>query len=252
MPYNHGNMPLKRGNMPSCDLSDKTGSSQPADEARPRRPVDLLFGSGARVDVLWCLMNYPDQGLELSEIVRATGRSLKDVQRAIKILESLGLVRIDHPGRPLPINPMRKGRTRYYLGKPHPWIASLRMFLEQSVGSLLILREFLASVPDIDVAFVFGSYALAEQRPDSDIDVVIIGRQTLRALHRQVMEIEKRLGRNFQVMIFSPEDWRDKFNDKSHFVYSLMFKPRVFLVGDNERLERITSGSFDSARAAIA
>ena len=46
------------------------------------------------------------------------------------------------------------------------------------------VREVLARQPDIDLAFVFGSFARGAQRPDSDIDIAVAGAQPLDAARR--------------------------------------------------------------------
>ena len=46
------------------------------------------------------------------------------------------------------------------------------------------VREVLARQPDIDLAFVFGSFARGAQRPDSDIDIAVAGAQPLDVARR--------------------------------------------------------------------
>jgi len=233
------------------DISSISGEASEANKP-PERKIDWLFGSGTRVDVLWCFLQNPDEWLGSRDLERLTGRSQSDCRRNMGILYLVGLLEPKilrgHASMEAPVS---ESRSSFRLNKRHPWIPALRMLLERSMGALSVLQEGLESLPGIDVAFVFGSFAVSEQEPESDLDVVIIGSQTTRTLARPISEIEKRIGREIQVMAYSAEAWRQKVELKSHFVYSLMFKPKIFLVGDNERLERITGGGFRQAGAAV-
>jgi predicted nucleotidyltransferase len=237
-------MPQKRDNLPGIE-SD-------------RRPIDLLFGSGVRVDVLWCLMQNPSIGLELSEIISATGRSRKEVKRAIVILEKLGLVRrlksaggvmararmhvlfneewLDEKGK-------RNGRTRYFLNEDHPWIKPLRQLLESTVGSIDIIRSVFRDIAGIEVAFVFGSFAISEQGPESDIDLLVVGDHDQSSLFNVISGLEEKVAREVQLVVYTPDEWRKGFEERSHFVVSLMEAPKIFIIGNFKKLYEISTGT---------
>jgi predicted nucleotidyltransferase len=205
-------------------------------------------------------MNHPDQGLELSEIMRLTGRSQKDVQRALDMLIALELaMRRSGVSSRVPSlqmrparsdewpdeQPITRGRTRYYLNRGHSWIAPLRMFLECAVGGLDVLRAKLAELEGIDIAFVFGSYATSEQTLESDIDLVVIGEHNLKTLAGSISEVERRIGKEIQIIPYSPEEWRKRFAERDHFVVSLLDGPKLFLRGSPRLLEELTAGVRD-------
>jgi predicted nucleotidyltransferase len=238
-------------------MPSKDGRSPSNDGKLGKRPIDLLFGSGARLDVLWCLMRYGYHGLMLSEIAQSSQRSLKDVQRALSVLQDVGLItRVTGVGGALPgqidpaasghrsgSRPESRGRTRYYLSQLHPWIPPLRMLLECALGGVDLIREKLSGVAGIRVAFLFGSFATSEQNRESDIDLMAIGTHDQLALEGDIPELEKRVGREIQVISYSPDEWRKKFEERSHFVVSLMDAPKVYLIGDARELEKIVLGA---------
>jgi predicted nucleotidyltransferase len=225
---------------------------------RPRRDIDLLLGSATRADMIWVYLQNPDKWLGPSEMARLTGRTLSDVQRNNTILWEIGLINpyvssgsfkensVTNALRRLPseisrtLQANKVFKNTFRLDGTHPWVPALRMLLERSVGSLFLLQKALESLDGIEAAFVFGSFATSEQRPDSDIDLVVIGEHTLMTLAEPVSEIEKRVGREVQIIAYSPEEWRSKVESRSHFVVSLMESPKIFLVGDSSNLERIT------------
>jgi len=231
--------------------SEKSGS---------KRQIDVLFGSAARVDVIFIFLMNPDRFLTHADIVNLTGRSYTGVDAALNDLEyKLGLIKsgkfhsgnldgsyfLANPERAMleiERDSERHGVTKYLLNTSHPWIPALRLLLENSIGTLHALREEIFRLPSIDIAFVYGSFARNEQGPESDVDVIFIGHQTRRTLSSHIGRIEKRLGRQIDFRTYAPDEWRKQYDVQDHFVRSLMSAPKLFIVGDNEKLEIITTG----------
>jgi predicted nucleotidyltransferase len=214
------------------------------------------MGSGARVDLLWVYLVNPDRWFGPRELERLTGRALRDIQRNNEILAGVALI---ESATPLAIETATKrlrgtgvSTKRYRLNQSHPWVPAIRMLLESSIGSLHILCEELKKMGGIDVAFVFGSYATSEQTPESDIDLMVIGRHTLKSISGPIGKLEKRTNREINVVTYSPEFWAQSFGNRNHFVTSLMESPKVFLIGDQTRLDKITEGQRDEIQTNIA
>lgn len=267
--YNMDNMSLRQGNKSSNkgDLpASKSGSARP-----PSRKNDLasLFGSETRAIVIWVLLNHPDEGLTQAEFARLTNRDAKDVQRAIDILVQLNLVRWipSLGGEPCAISThtsdgrfdpeeaveqdiedsirTRGYSRRYRLNKNHPWIPGLRIILENSsLGAIHLLQERLRAFPaeklKPDVAFVFGSFALGEQTPESDVDLIIIGYHDRETLAEIIDSLEERIGRSINYIEYTCEEWAAALKEDIAFAASIVTKPRIFLIGDNARLEQIS------------
>ncbi len=239
-------MPRRNVKIPQKDgkKKQKPPVKKPKTSAE-RRSIDLLFGSGARVDVLWCLMQFPILGQ--SEIMRLTGRSLKDVQRALSIFNELGLVEKVLGGgecmSPRSMNLLwdekflkNNLRTLYRLDKNNPWIAPLRMLLECAIGGLDLIKDKVRETQGINVSFIFGSMATSDQKPYSDIDLMVIGIHDQLQLDDEIAILEKRIRREIQVISYTPGEWREGYQKKAHFVVSLMEAPKIFLKGDNQEL----------------
>jgi len=219
-----------------------------------KRPIDVLFGSSVRVDVLSQFLLRPQPYFTLSDLVKYTGRSYTGVGEALKdLVETVKIIKADFPfgsidgsnlaavGRNLERDIEMKG-VKYLLNKKHPWLPALSSLFENTFGSLNVLREELNRLISIDVAFVYGSFARNEQGPESDLDVIIIGHQTRRTLSSHISRIEKRLGRQIDLRTYTPDEWRNQYDAQNHFVRSLMSDRKIFMVGDNEKLEFITTG----------
>jgi predicted nucleotidyltransferase len=263
-----GNMPAEKGNKPpnKVDLPESH-----SDSARPvSRKSDLasLFGSETRAVVLWTLLNHPDRGLTQAEFAHVTGRDPKDVQRALDILVQLDLAICMRSlgGEPCHISPYVDGRLdpveavkqsveqrirtygfsrRYWLNKDHPWIPGLKIILENSsLGAIHLLQEelraFPVGKPEPDVAFVYGSFAVGEQTPQSDIDLIVIGCHDRETLADIIDGLEQRIAHSVNYVEYTCEEWAMALKEDIDFARSIMTKPKVFLIGDNEKLGHIS------------
>jgi predicted nucleotidyltransferase len=238
-------------------------------EKRPSGPqrsdIASLFGSETRAIVIWTLLNHPDQGLTQADVARVTSKDPKDVQRALDTLEQIELVLkfITFGGT---ISPYTKGRfdpeeavrqaidvqirtsggtRRYRLNMDHPWVPGLRIILESSsLGAIHLLQKELEAFPvekrKPHVAFVFGSFAIGEQTPESDIDLVVIGWHDRTVMAEMMDLLEHRTARQINYIEYTREEWKGALEEDLDFARSIMAKPKVFLIGDNERLERIS------------
>ena len=122
-----------------------------------------LVGSAARARLLTHFVVHPDRREHGRALARHTGLGKRSLQAELARLETMGLVRREAAGARIV-----HART----GNPQ-WRA-----LESLVGTYapgLVLRDVLQEVPGIEAAFIFGSMARGDARPDSDIDVLVYG-----------------------------------------------------------------------------
>ena len=244
------NTPLKKVNRPKPQSNTGQSASEKSDLA-------YLFGSETRAIVLWALLNHPDEGLTQTNIARVTNKDPKEVRRALDNLEQLGLafytttyggITSIYAAGGLDLDQVARtsaGTRRYRLDKNHPWVTSLRIILENSsLGSIHLLKNemnaFSVEKVKPHVAFVFGSFAIGEQTSVSDIDLVIIGYHDRAALAEIVNEIELRISRTINYIEYTSSEWANALIEDSDFAASIMAKPKICLIGDNEKLERIS------------
>jgi predicted nucleotidyltransferase len=135
------------------------------------RALDDLFATGSHVRVLRALVELPD-GLTVSgrDIARRAGVSQPTAAEVLRGLEDQGLLMVG-----------RRPRAAYYrLNPEHVFVPILseifarerqtRADLEQRIA------DGLAGLRDVEAAYLFGSAARGDMRPNSDIDVAIKSR----------------------------------------------------------------------------
>jgi predicted nucleotidyltransferase len=86
--------------------------------------------------------------------------------------------------------------------------------------------------PDVLVATIYGSWAGGTRRPDSDIDVLVVGDADLLELRRQVRPIGKEAGRTVDLAVLTADEFRRLLTERSSFARSVPDAPTTPLVGD--------------------
>jgi predicted nucleotidyltransferase len=130
-------------------------------------PLDQLssfVGSEARARLLAHFAARPESRLHMRALERDTGIGKRSLQKELDRLVAMGLVRREHEGRRVVY--VRAGYTP-------EWRAIEK--LVATYGIPLLLRAALVAVPGVEAAFIFGSLARGDARPDSDVDLLVYG-----------------------------------------------------------------------------
>lgn len=194
------------------------------------RPADALFGK-VRQQVLGLLFANPDRDFYQQEVVRFAGAHLSGVQRELRRLAEADL-----------ITARRRGRQVYYqANRRAPLFPELHGLALKTTGLADVLRQALAPLAgQIQVAFLFGSLAAGEERPDSDVDLMVIGETGLRGLSPRLHEADLQLGRPINPVTVRPQEWADRLAARDHFLTNVNRRPKIFLIGDEHGLETLS------------
>jgi len=106
----------------------------------------------------------------------------------------------------------------------------------KTVGATGLLKEMLSKVEGIEIAFIYGSLARAEERPGSDIDLLIVGRADEDSLVTEIKKAEDLLKREINYVIFSRSEFEKKRKEGDSFIKELLNSPKIFLVGSHDEL----------------
>ena len=190
---------------------------------------EVLFGQ-TRGGILALLFSRSDESFYVRQLARQFGPSVGAVQRELENLSRVGL-----------ISRSRLGSQVFYQAKRNsPVFAEMRELLAKTVGIFHILRSALEPVAKrIAVAFVYGSIARREEKADSDVDVMIIGKVTLDDVLVQFGNIEASLGRAVNPTVYSVAEYRSKLDGGNHFLNAVIRGDKVFLVGDEDELRKV-------------
>jgi predicted nucleotidyltransferase len=101
---------------------------------------------------------------------------------------------------------------------------------------VLTLREALVRARGLQAAFVYGPAAQAQHRPESDIDLMVIGDECYADCFAGLLDAEKLLKRRIHVRCVGAEEWRRKRARGSTFVSKLSTQPRLFIYASADDL----------------
>jgi uncharacterized protein len=210
-----------------------TGPLRPRQPGTPRRPVSglaALFPNRTLVDVLTLLVLHPDEDFYQREVSARTGSNLLLAQRALRRVEAAGLV----------TKTTRGNRAYYRVRRDSPAFEDLKRLLLRTVGLGDALRRALAPFEGkLSIAFVYGSVARGEESATSDIDLFAVGEISLRAAARVLGPAGRRLGREFNPILYTPQELRARARASDRFVAEVLAGPKIWLIGNDDELARM-------------
>jgi len=186
-----------------------------------------LLGTALTRVVLAPFAERPDSSFYQRELVRATGKPLRSVQRELDRLVRDGLVTTE-----------RSGNRVYYKAAPTPVFRRMRALLAPRADLVQTLRGVLEPLGDrVRLALVFGSVARGDEGPDSDVDLLVVGDMTRWDLVPPVRRAEREIGREVNVTLYTPEGFRERVRTEDYFVIALLAAPQLLVIGSLDALE---------------
>lgn len=211
----------------------RTRARNPVRSAKRTDALSATLASGAMARVLIDLAVHPEDAPHGREIQRRTGLTPRSLKTELARLESLGVVRRRPEGR----------LVRYELVESNPRWSALRGLIRELADPVDVVRNALADVPGIEAAFVFGSIARGDARPDSDVDLFILGADIPdRVLYRGTIEAGILMDREVNPVQMTREELAGRIEAGSSFIENVFRGPKVWLAGSQSDLEEI-SGS---------
>lgn len=186
-----------------------------------------LFRSEMQVRLLALLLLQPERSWTLKGLTDTLAAPQSSVHRELNRAEAAGIIRRDATARP--------HQFRAVTGEPlHQPLATL---LRRSVGVEEQLRSALER-SDVLAAVIYGSWASETRRPDSDIDVLVVGDADLRELRRRLRPVGKTAGRTVDLTVLAADEFRRLLADRSSFARRVLEEPATPLVGDLASIAR--------------
>lgn len=166
-----------------------------------------------------------------------------NASRELARLEQEGLLRAEPEGRQL----------YYSVNRAYPYLKPLFAMLQGSVGVQPALRDALKTMPGIQSAWLFGSFAKNEADASSDIDLLIVGRPGQAALAAEMRKAEKALRREINYTVLTPQELARRLKARDTFIADIWNGKRVELIGhedDKAAADRSEAGQAVSRRRA--
>lgn len=182
-----------------------------------------FVGSMARARLLAHFAVHPDRREHGRALERHTGLGKRSLQSELERLETMGLLRREAEGR----------RIVYVRDSANAqWRA-----IDSLVGAYapgLVLRDVLQDVPGVEAAFIFGSLARGDARPDSDIDLLVYGETEGVDLGSALLQAALVLDRRVDLKPYNRERFLRNVAPGASFLPRVLLGPKRWLIGSPE------------------
>lgn len=176
--------------------------------------------------LLALLLLQPERSWTLRELADTLVAPQSSVHRELGRAQAVGIIRRLATARP----------HGFRAATDDPLHEPLATVLRRTVGVEAELRTALAR-RGVLAAVIYGSWANESRRPDSDIDVLVVGDADLRELRSLVRPIGKAAGRTIDLVVLSADEFRGLFADGSSFIRRVLEAPTTPLVGELSQIE---------------
>ena len=188
--------------------------------------IAYIFKSKTRAAIFRLYFTNPEAEYYLRELERTLSTPVSMIRKELLRLEEAGIF----------VSRKRGNLTFFSLNKVYPLFNELKSIVLKTVGAAGLLKQALTKVKGIEASFIYGSFARAQERAGSDIDLLIIGKIDENVLLKEINAAEKSLKREINYTIFSQQEFLKKKKEKDAFIKELLTSQKIFLIGGVDEL----------------
>lgn len=183
----------------------------------------LNLRSKLRRKLLGYYFTNPNTSHYLRELAELLGVDPANLWRELAQLERQGLFVSE-----------RRGKQRYFrLNRGYPLYQELRLIIFKTVGVTGQLRSTLKRVPRVQEAYLYGSFARDQYDAASDIDILVIGKPGPEELEAAIRDLERRLRREVNYTLLSPEELEARLARKDAFLQDVWRHKRISVLAES-------------------
>ena len=152
------------------------------------------------------------------------------MRRELSLLTRAGVLERDVQGN----------QVRFRANESYPIYEELRSILKKTTGVADQLRAALAPLADsIVAAFIYGSIASGRERPNSDIDLMIIGTVRFEDIIRLIHPLQQELRREINPHVYTAAEFKRKARENSSYIDRILKLPKISVIGDPDELGKL-------------
>jgi predicted nucleotidyltransferase/predicted transcriptional regulator with HTH domain len=177
--------------------------------------IERIFGSRIRAKVLAWLFTHADQSFFVRQIASILKEDPTNLSREMAKLGNL---------------------KRYQANPACPFFLELKGLVLKTTGVAGQIKVVLAHLEGIDHAFIYGSYAKGEEGGSSDVDLLLIGNVDMDRLDMLLGDLEKKLGREINYVLYHPREFESKKKARDGFIMDVLAGDKIMLIGAGDGL----------------
>jgi predicted nucleotidyltransferase len=190
--------------------------------------LQALFSSKVRVKLLTHFFSHPDERFYARGLAKQMDEHYNAVWQELGNLERLGLLIGD-----------QGANIKYYrLNPDFPLYPELKRIILKTTGLGQALRDALARLGRVELAFIYGSVAAGEEDALSDVDLMLVGEVDLLKLSAVISQLEAQIGREINYLVLTPVELVQRVAKGEPFIQNILAEPKVMLMGTEDALRR--------------
>lgn len=188
--------------------------------------LDLITKSKIRQKMILLFVYNPEKAHYINEVARLVRTSSGTAQRELEGLVKKGILLKE-----------KKANLMYFkLNSSYPLLGDIKNIIDKTIGLEHILKQELKAEAGIDFAFLFGSYVKGDLKPDSDIDLYLIGEIKEDSIHKRIKKAEEKIFREINYHLATREEFRNNLGKS--FFYEEILRQYMLILGDENEFRK--------------
>lgn len=189
--------------------------------------LNSLIASKTRRLLLNTFFSNPGVEYYTRQLASILGISVGNIHREIKKLLSAGILNVRNVGN----------IKLFSLNKQNPIYEEIKNIIYKTEGVVKLVKDAVADVGGVKAAFIYGSFAKGDERPDSDIDVFLIGDDVdENELVANISALEKKLFKEINYTRYTESEYKKEKKKKNSFILETIKGKKIFIKGGEKDL----------------
>jgi len=174
-------------------------------------------------EVTQSVLNYfflnPHDSLYVNELARKLSLDKRNLVKKIRELENEGI-----------LSSQSRGNLKLYSINPRfPLYKEYKNIILKTIGFKKKLQDIINETPDIEKAYIYGSYAHDKMDTHSDIDLLVIGEHSVLFLQKKITSVQKELGREINIVNMSANEFKKRQKNRDPFIVDILKKKHIMI-----------------------
>jgi len=189
--------------------------------------MEKLFGSRIRAKLLGWFFTHVEESYFVRQLAAILDEDPTHLSREMSKLENLGILKS-----------VRQGNLKqFHVDHECSFFNEMKGLILKTTGAAGQVREALHGLKGVAFAFIYGSYAKGKEEIHSDVDVIIVGEVDMDKLDSLILDLDKKLGRTINYLVYSSKEFSSKRKAKDSFLKNVLTGPKIMLIGHDNDLK---------------
>ena len=182
--------------------------------------LHIITKSKIRQRLLLLFVYNPHREYYINEAAKLVKTSAGTAQRELERLVDSGILKREK----------KANLSLFRVDEKYPLYHDIKSIIAKTIGIEHLLHEVLSKHAKIKFAFLFGSYVKGDLKPDSDIDLYVIGDCSDEEIYRQTKTVAEKIKREINYHLSNPAEFKKQM--AKSFFHKEILDHYLLIVGD--------------------